>query len=93
MVEEWHNLGTSGDGGRLLLTKEEWVTRMKQRHGEGPSNNQKFHGNSRHFGKQPHKFSDGGARDGKDGARDISWDKCHNCGKLGHWDKECHKTK
>lgn len=80
---------TNGADGKLLLTEEEWITRMQERkHGEGSPSGSKS-GNRRR--KQGRKKPDaGGTSDGKPGAgRDISKDKCHNCGKMGHWARTC----
>jgi len=68
---------------KLLLTEEEWTTRMKEkrRSGEGSSRG----GGDRGGGKQQGK----GPADKKKGKKKFSNpNACRKCGKVGHWAHE-----
>jgi len=67
-------------GGQLLLTEEQWAARLRERkQGEGSSV-------SRSSGKGGVR----GWRCGKDGGdRAADKDRCRNCGKIGHWARDC----
>jgi hypothetical protein len=73
----------TGAGGKLLLTEEQWLARMKDKQpGEGSSKSGA--GNSgaknRPRNQKKKKFSNGSKDDRN---------TCHNCGKKGHWAKDC----
>jgi hypothetical protein len=65
--------------GRLLLTDDEWLARVKTRDGSGGGGNK---------GKGAKQSTQGGRKmlAGRD-------DICAYCGKKGHWAKECRKKK
>ncbi|KAK3121549.1 hypothetical protein QOZ80_8BG0656020 [Eleusine coracana subsp. coracana] len=75
--------------GKLLLTEEQWLTRSKQ-----------FRESSSKAKPKNHRRGQRGKRSGgKDvGEKDVhhpdpAWDKCHNCGRKGHWAKQCRSPK
>jgi hypothetical protein len=73
---------------RLLLTKEEWMARMKSRDGSGSSTG--AHRGGASGGKnRGGKQSTGGECRSSVGRDDV----CNYCGKRGHWAKECRKKK
>ncbi|CAD6337548.1 unnamed protein product [Miscanthus lutarioriparius] len=84
---------TADKQGRLLVTEEEWMARLKLREsGEGSGSGKR--------GKTRHGCGggSGGGRDGKghDGQRkpqERNPDKCANCGIKGHYAKDCHKPR
>jgi hypothetical protein len=70
------------EGGKLLLTEEEWTARLKEkrRSGEGSSKFGGGRGGDKPRGKKP-----------ADKQKKKGWDPkgCRKCGKSGHWAKEC----
>jgi hypothetical protein len=77
----------TGAGGKLLLTEEQWQARMKDMQpGEGSSKSSagKGGGNNRPHNLKKRRTGDGGAGGGGSSSKDD-----HNCGKKGHWAKEC----
>src|SRR5579859_788977 len=70
------------EGGKLLLTEEEWTARLKakRRSGEGSSKSGGGRGGDKSRGKKP-----------ADKKKKQGWDPngCRKCGKTGHWAKEC----
>ena len=77
-------------GGKLLLTEGQWLACMKeQKQGEGSLGS----GNARRHAHASRKNGGGGSSDGKEAARDLSHDKCRNCGRYGHWAKHCRSPK
>ena len=83
--EESHAVGS-----KLLLTEEQWLERMKERkQGQGSSGT----ANARRRAPAPRKKGGGGGSNGKAAARNLSHDKCRNCGRYGHWAKDCRSPK
>lgn len=85
----------SRDGDKLYLTEEQWLERYKQkeaassRRGVGSGGRGK-HSRGRRGGRSGNRGSVNG--DGGDGYKPPpgrNEDKCHNCGKIGHWAKDC----
>jgi hypothetical protein len=91
--EEGDAAGDAGSG-KLLLTEEQWRSRMKQRDGDGSSGSG---GSSNKNHRNKNRGRDGARNKGQAGngagsgaSRD---DECRYCGKLGHWARACRKKK
>src|SRR5881394_2865509 len=87
-VEENSALDSDDHSGRLLLTAEEWEARRKATRGNGASGSG---GRKKPKGGKPGGGS--GKPRGRDGGNGNNRDKCHYCGKKGHWKSECRKKK
>jgi hypothetical protein len=81
-------------GGRLLLTEEEWMVRMKSCDGSGSNSN--AHGRAGNSGgksgsekNKNSKSSTGEEKKSLAGHNDM----CGYRGKKGHWARECRKKK
>jgi hypothetical protein len=70
-------------GGKLLLTEEQWLARMKDKQpGEGSSNSGAGNSGAKNRPRnQKKKKFNNGSKDDRN--------TCHNCGKKGHWAKDC----
>jgi len=90
-------------GGKLYLTEEQWEARWKERNsGEGSSAGgcrTSHTGHHRPPRKQKKQGGSGGNRaPRRDSSRDPPRDqrqsyRCLNCGKYGHWAKDCRKPR
>jgi hypothetical protein len=83
-------------GGRLLLTEEEWVARMKAKDKGGSSGSGgSSGGGGRGCGCDKNKGRGGGRSGGansssQDGHEEsVGCGACHNCDKMGHRAREC----
>jgi hypothetical protein len=74
--------------GRLLLTEEEWMARMKTKHGSGSSSGT-CHGGGNGGGGKNRGVKAGAERKSQARRNDV----CAYCSKKGHWAKECRKKK
>ncbi|XP_066324344.1 uncharacterized protein [Miscanthus floridulus] len=77
-------------GGKLLFAEEQRLARQPERK-KGEAS-----GSSSSHKRQPHKRDKacGGAPDDADGERkDTHDDTCKNCGRTGHWAKDCRQEK
>jgi hypothetical protein len=88
--------------GRLMLCEEDWETRRKEHReqensggGSSSSNRGKRQDHARRRGSTSRNGRDGknmaAGNDG--GGKPPPGTLCHNCGKGGHWAKECHGKK
>ena len=74
--------------GRLLFTEEEWSARQKKRAENGTSGSNG--GNARRRGRgRGHDRKQGQQENGSSSSGGNSRDTCRNCGKVGHWAKDC----
>ena len=77
--------------GKLLLTEEQWQQKMKER--QGGSSSRPARGKAQQRRRPPRKKSGEGGSD-RAAARDCQRDDtCRNCGRRGHWAKDCWKPK
>jgi hypothetical protein len=81
-------------GGRLLLTEEEWMAWMKAIEKGGSNGGGSFGGGGDRGCRRGCGRGHGGSHNGRvnsnfpqEGAGRVAY---HNCGKMGHWARECH---
>ena len=76
-------------GGQLLLTEEQWAAPLRERKqggllclagGGGSGTRGRWRG-------KPRRKAEGAGKDGGDRVTDK--DRCRNCGKVGHWARDC----
>jgi hypothetical protein len=79
--------------GRLLLTEEEWMARLKLRESGDGSGSGKRGKMRRGRGGGSGGGCDGKAQDGSGKPQERNPDKCTNCGIKGHYAKDCRKPK
>nr|AAP51910.2 retrotransposon protein, putative, Ty1-copia subclass [Oryza sativa Japonica Group] len=70
-------------GGRLMLTEEQWLARLKNREQGGESSGTTPGAAANNSGKKR------GNRRRRGRGQEHPGDKCHNCSKMGHWAKDC----
>jgi hypothetical protein len=87
-VEERLSGEQSSAGGQLLLTEKQWEERKKGRAGGSSSNGATGGGAPRKGGTPPQR-----APAPATGAPEPDRNKCHYCGKKGHWARDCRKKK
>ncbi|WVZ84977.1 hypothetical protein U9M48_031942 [Paspalum notatum var. saurae] len=75
-----------GSKGQLLLTEEEWTARMKekQREDAGSSSSR-----GRGWRRSKPRRKAGTGEPKEEGGKTVAKDKCLNCGKFGHWARNC----
>jgi hypothetical protein len=88
-ASEGRGLPDQDEGGRLLLTAEEWAAR--QQHGQGSSSGSKGSPRPKPQGGGSGEKEKGGATGSNAAPRRAG--NCRYCGKAGHWAKECRKAK
>lgn len=78
--------------GRLMLCEEDWEARRKERREEGNSIGASGSGNR---GKRQARGRGRGGRNGQNNgaSKPPPGDRCKNCGKIGHWAKDCRSKK
>ena len=72
--ERMEQATVSTDSGKLLLTEEEWVARMKEKKSRETSSG---------------RGGDGKRRGKASSEKKVDPNACRRCGKTGHWAKEC----
>jgi hypothetical protein len=73
--------------GQLLLTEEEWLAKFKLSDGNGKPGSSSGHGRDRGHGRGRGR---GTSSPGKEKEKkSVENDKCLNCGKHGHWARDC----
>ncbi|CAN6200243.1 unnamed protein product [Urochloa humidicola] len=75
---------TPSSDGKLLLTEEQWLARQKERNASERSSKPK---QGKRRPRRPKKKNTTDARDAP------AKDKCLNCGRTGHWAKDCRSPK
>ncbi|XP_073351897.1 uncharacterized protein [Aegilops tauschii subsp. strangulata] len=88
--------GSSSQGGRLLLTQEEWqASELQPRVSGGNTNRRKGGGRGRGRGRGGRRGAARGAASGADYPDKSGGDKenCRYCGFKGHWARDCRKKK
>jgi hypothetical protein len=68
--------------GKLLLTEEQWKEKMRQHSNAGQGSS---------GGDEQRRCLRKRGNDGKKGAQRD--DKCHHCGRTGHWARDCHQPR
>jgi hypothetical protein len=93
-VEDNGDVGDGHEGKKLYLTEEQWLERYKQKEkvGHGGGSGGDGHGKggrgNKGGGSGGKTVSSGGSEAGSKPPVDRSKEKCHNCGKTGHWTQD-----
>jgi hypothetical protein len=79
--------------GKLYFTEEQWLAQEKVKpKGDGGPKTSKAASNARRRPRGPHK-KQGKEVEARDGGNNDDRNMCHNCGRYGHWAKDCRKPK
>ena len=77
--------------GKLLLTEEQWQQKMKER--QDGSSSRPARGSAQRRRRPPHKNGGEGGSDHATARDSPRNDTCRNCGRRGHWAKDCWQPK
>ncbi|XP_066358327.1 uncharacterized protein [Miscanthus floridulus] len=80
---------------KLLLTEEQWVERYKKKNTESSRGGSSSGGRGKHrgHGRGCGTGGDGDTRASSGSGKARQADVCKNCGKVGHWAKDCRSKK
>lgn len=78
--------------GQLLLTKEQWMEKMRQSGDTGQTSSKGGRGGEQHRRLRKRGNGGGGRKEMAHGAPPRD-EPCRNCGRTGHWAKECRAPK
>ncbi|BAF15572.2 Os04g0582400 [Oryza sativa Japonica Group] len=90
---------SSAAGGKLFLTEEQWTARWKEKQAAESSSGKAKSGGGNRRRRGGKKKAEAAAHDGDRAGRDTqegrepNRDKCRNCGRTGHWAKDCRQPK
>jgi hypothetical protein len=82
-------------GGKLLFIEEQWLARQQERKkGDASGSSALGSSSSRKRRRRKRDKARGGTPGGADGKRKATRDDtCNNCGRIGHWAKNCRQAK
>jgi hypothetical protein len=97
VAEDDADIGVDDGGDKLYLTEEQWLKRYKQKEATGSHRGGGSGGGRRGKGGRGSKggelggksASSSGAETGSKPPVDRNKEKFHNCGKTGHWPRDC----
>lgn len=80
---------TTDKQGRLLLTEDEWLARLKIREAAGDGGSSSGGKGGRNRGRNRGRGRSGGNQAEQQEAQEPKKDRCLSCGKKGRWAKDC----